>query len=133
MTASAAARSTIRSGGGKVVEVGGQWIGPTQDHLAALARELGVGTYKTYNNGNYLFYEAGKLTPYTPTGPFGAVPPDLTAAAQALRADPEARLDGVDGPAHRAVEGAGRVGLGRSDVRDVQAREHTRLRRAEPA
>ena len=29
-------------GGGKVVEVGGQWIGPTQDRLAALARELGV-------------------------------------------------------------------------------------------
>ena len=69
-------------GAGKVVEVGGQWIGPTQDHLAALARELGVATYKTYNNGNYLFYEAGKLTPYTPTGPFGAVPPDLTAALQ---------------------------------------------------
>ncbi len=67
---------------GKVVEVGGQWIGPTQDHLAALAREVGVATYKTYNNGNYLFYEAGKLTPYTPTGPFGAVPPDLTAALQ---------------------------------------------------
>lgn len=72
-------------GKGKVVEVGGQWIGPTQDHLAALAHELGVGTYKTYNSGNYLFYEAGKLTPYTPTGPFGAVPPDLTAAAQAFQ------------------------------------------------
>ena len=28
-------------GDGKVVEVGGQWIGPTQDRLAALARELG--------------------------------------------------------------------------------------------
>jgi monoamine oxidase len=67
---------------GKVVEVGGQWIGPTQDHLAALAKELGVKTYKTYNNGNYLFYESGKLTPYSPTGPFGAVPPDLLADAQ---------------------------------------------------
>ena len=54
-------------GGGKVVEVGGQWIGPTQDHLAALAGELGIGTYKTYNDGNYLFYEYGRqLTPYTP-------------------------------------------------------------------
>ena len=72
-------------GGGKVVEVGGQWIGPTQDHLAALAREVGVGTFKTYNNGNYLFYENGKLTPYTPTGPFGAVPPDITADLQLLK------------------------------------------------
>src|SRR5438270_12561731 len=43
-------------GTGKVVEVGGQWIGPTQDHLAALAKELGVATYKTYNSGSYLFY-----------------------------------------------------------------------------
>ncbi|MBV9309985.1 MAG: flavin monoamine oxidase family protein [Solirubrobacterales bacterium] len=69
-------------GHGKVVEVGGQWIGPTQDHIAALAHELGVGTYKTYNSGNYLFYESGHLTPYTPNGPFGAVPPDYTAAGQ---------------------------------------------------
>jgi monoamine oxidase len=69
-------------GHGKVVEVGGQWVGPTQDHVAALAKELGIGTFKTYNSGNYLFYEDGKLTPYTPNGPFGAVPPDLVADAQ---------------------------------------------------
>jgi monoamine oxidase len=67
---------------GKVVEVGGQWMGPTQDHIAAMAREFGVRTFKTYNTGNYLFYENGKLTPYEPNGPFGAVPPDLVADAQ---------------------------------------------------
>jgi monoamine oxidase len=67
---------------GKVVEVGGQWIGPTQNHIAALARELGVDTYKTYNDGNYLFYESGTLTPYTPSGPFGAIPPDYLADAE---------------------------------------------------
>jgi monoamine oxidase len=67
---------------GKVVEVGGQWIGPTQDHIAALAKELGVGTFKTYNSGNYLFYESGTLTPYTPSGPFGAIPPDYVAVAE---------------------------------------------------
>src|SRR5437588_2704113 len=61
---------------GKVSEVGGQWIGPTQDHIAALARELGVETFKTYNDGNYLYYSNGQLTPYTPSGPLGAVPPD---------------------------------------------------------
>jgi monoamine oxidase len=69
-------------GGGNVVEVGGEWIGPTQDHLAALAKELGVATFKTYNGGNYLFYENGKLTPYSPSGPFGAIPPDLVADGQ---------------------------------------------------
>jgi monoamine oxidase len=66
----------------KVVEVGGQWIGPTQDHLAKLAKELHIKTFKTYNNGNYLFYENGKLTPYSPKGPFGAIPPDPTAVAE---------------------------------------------------
>ena len=35
-------------GDGKVVEVGGQWIGPTQDRMAALAREMGVDTFPTY-------------------------------------------------------------------------------------
>jgi monoamine oxidase len=67
---------------GQLVEVGGEWIGPTQDHLAALAKELGVGTYPTYNSGNYLFYENGRLTPYTPSGPLGAIPPDYEAAAE---------------------------------------------------
>jgi monoamine oxidase len=69
-------------GKGKVVEVGGQWIGPTQDHLAKLAKELHVPTFKTYNKGNYLFYENGNLTPYSPKGPFGAIPPDPTAVGQ---------------------------------------------------
>jgi monoamine oxidase len=64
-------------GGGKVVEIGGQWIGPTQDHLAKLAKELGVKTFKTYNTGNYLFYENGKLTPYN--GAVNPIPPDITA------------------------------------------------------
>ena len=31
-------------GDGQVVEVGGQWIGPTQDRLAALADALGVAS-----------------------------------------------------------------------------------------
>src|SRR5829696_3102836 len=37
-----------------VVEVGGQWIGPTQDRLAALAAQLGVATHPTYAHGDNL-------------------------------------------------------------------------------
>jgi monoamine oxidase len=69
-------------GSGKVVEVGGEWIGPTQDHIKALAKQLGVHTFKTYNKGNYLFYENGKLTPYSGSGPLGPIPPDPTAVGQ---------------------------------------------------
>jgi monoamine oxidase len=73
-------------GGGKIIEVGGQWIGPTQDRLAKLAKDVGVGTYKTYNDGNNVYYRNGTLTPYSATGPAGAVPPDSTGVADALAA-----------------------------------------------
>jgi monoamine oxidase len=52
-------------GEGKVVEVGGQWIGPTQERLAELAAELGVGTFPTHNEGRHLIEMAGKRTSYT--------------------------------------------------------------------
>ncbi|HEY3553453.1 MAG TPA: FAD-dependent oxidoreductase, partial [Solirubrobacterales bacterium] len=38
-------------GDDKIVEDGGQWIGPTQDRLARLAEDVGVATYKSYNEG----------------------------------------------------------------------------------
>jgi monoamine oxidase len=42
---------------GTILDLGGQWIGPTQDRLAALAEELGVTTFPTYNEGkNVEFY-----------------------------------------------------------------------------
>src|ERR1044071_1587035 len=52
-------------GDGKVVEVGGQWIGPTQERLAALAVELGVGTFPTHDEGRHLLEFDGRLTSYT--------------------------------------------------------------------
>jgi monoamine oxidase len=56
-------------GGGKVVEVGGQWIGPTQDRLAALAAEFGVETFPTYGQGDNVMEYAGSLRRYS-----GAIP-----------------------------------------------------------
>src|ERR1044072_8930061 len=52
-------------GDGKVVEVGGQWIGPTQERIAALAGELGVDTFPTYNEGRHLIEIAGKIAAYS--------------------------------------------------------------------
>ena len=89
-------------GNGKVVEVGGQWIGPTQDHIAALAKQMGVDTYKTYNSGSYLYYSNGQLTPYSPSGPLGAVPPDYTGAAEVetalIKLDQMAQTVPLDAP-----------------------------------
>jgi monoamine oxidase len=56
-------------GDGQVVEVGGQWIGPTQDRLAALARELGVDTFPTYGEGENVIEYGGRLRRYRGTIP----------------------------------------------------------------
>jgi len=56
-------------GGGNVVEVGGQWIGPTQDRLAAIASELGVATFPTYGDGENVIEYGGRLRRYHGTIP----------------------------------------------------------------
>ncbi len=71
---------------GKVVEVGGEWVGPTQDHLMALAQELGIATFKTYNTGNNVYYANGTVLPYASGGPLGPVPPDPTGGPEAEKA-----------------------------------------------
>ncbi len=56
-------------GDGKVVEVGGQWIGPTQDRMAALATDMGVDTFPTYAEGKNLNEWRGSLKRYSGTIP----------------------------------------------------------------
>jgi monoamine oxidase len=68
-------------GSGKVIEVGGQWVGPTQNRLLALAKELGVKTFKTYDKGDYVYYKSGETTRYSAQGPLGPIPPDPDAVA----------------------------------------------------
>lgn len=51
-------------GDGKVVELGGQWIGPRQERIAALAAELDVETFPTHDDGRHLIEMSGKLTSY---------------------------------------------------------------------
>ncbi len=85
-------------GGGEVIEVGGQWVGPTQDHVLALARELGVKTFLTYNKGQNIYYRrdeppATRRRRFNSTGPLGAIPPE-TPAALAEVAVALADLDG---------------------------------------
>jgi monoamine oxidase len=43
-------------GDGAVVEMGGQWIGPTQDRIASVARRLGIDTFPTWVEGDELAY-----------------------------------------------------------------------------
>jgi monoamine oxidase len=56
-------------GAGKVVEMGGQWVGPTQDRILALAGELGVETFPTYYEGRNVLQLRGKRRSYKGTIP----------------------------------------------------------------
>lgn len=65
-------------GGGVVFERGGTFIGPTQDRLAALARELRIGTFPVYDHGDDVYYVDGRRSTYSDTGVTGLAPPDPT-------------------------------------------------------
>jgi monoamine oxidase len=56
-------------GGDQVVEIGGQWVGPTQDRLYELATELGIETFPTYVEGENVLELGGRLRRYSGTIP----------------------------------------------------------------
>lgn len=82
---------------GSVVESGGAFVGPTQNHILALAAELGVATFKEYDQGDNVYVAHGTTTRYT-----GTVPPDPAvlpdAAALQLKIDQMSRDVPVDAP-----------------------------------
>ena len=55
--------------GGKITEGGGQWTGPGQDRVQALARELGIGMFDTYVTGESVYVYRGNRQPHTGTLP----------------------------------------------------------------
>jgi monoamine oxidase len=70
-------------GGSEVADLGGTFIGPTQDHVAALVKELGIGTFPTYNTGNNVFVRSdGRRETFASNTPvFGTAPADPEIAA----------------------------------------------------
>ena len=66
---------------GTFVDIGGQWVktkpssyGPAQDRMTALAREMGVKTFKVYYKGDDVGYQHGVRSTYPP-GPTQELPP----------------------------------------------------------
>ena len=62
-------------GGGEESERGGTFVGPTQNQILALAKELGIGTFPTFANGDNVYFDGSRST-YSDTGPTGTAPPD---------------------------------------------------------
>ena len=64
-------------GRGEESERGGTFIGPTQNHIARLARELKVDTFPTYDKGNHVaIWDDGSRTEWAAGGPTGNTPAD---------------------------------------------------------
>lgn len=59
---------------GQVVEAGGQFVGPTQQHVLKLAADLGIDTFPSYDIGKSVYVSGGSARAFT-----GDVPPDLMA------------------------------------------------------
>jgi monoamine oxidase len=78
---------TVDAGDGVHHDLGGQWIGPTQDRVAALVDELGLRTFPTWIAGDSLAGVGGSLTRYR-----GKIPKlGVRVLADALQA--QVRLD----------------------------------------
>lgn len=88
----------LHTGSGEVIEAGGAFVGPTQDHIRDLARELGVAEFEEYNEGNsvYVSSTTGRME-YQ-----GTIPPDPTILPDAghllTRLDSMAAEIAVDAP-----------------------------------
>src|SRR4051812_2301627 len=50
---------------GQAIEAGGEYVGPTQTHVAALGKSVGIGTYKTYNEGENVYIHDGVRSTYS--------------------------------------------------------------------
>ena len=72
---------------GTPLEVGGQWAGPTQRRVLALAEQLGVATFPTHVTGDSLMEYRGRLMRYR-----GTIP-RLNAAALADVGQAQLKLD----------------------------------------
>ncbi|HEX6543894.1 MAG TPA: flavin monoamine oxidase family protein [Ktedonobacterales bacterium] len=67
---------------GTVLDLGAQWIGPTQQRMIRLAAELGAETFKTWDSGNNIQYAQGERRVYS-----GAIPTaDRLVAADVMEA-----------------------------------------------
>lgn len=91
---------------GSPVDRGGAWFAPKHDAAFALAREVGVSTYKTYVAGNHLLLDGRRARRYRGLIPKIGVAAILTLVLANARLDRMARRVPVDAPwtAKRADE-----------------------------
>ena len=76
---------TLPAADGTPIDHGGQWIGPTQDRIAALAARFGVTTYPSYERGLNTEFRDGRAHRFDGQLPDGGDPVSAVAMGQAIR------------------------------------------------
>jgi monoamine oxidase len=76
---------TLPASDGTPIDHGGQWIGPTQHRIAALAERVGVTTYPTYERGLNTEFREGRAHRYGGDVLDGEDPMSAVAMGQAIR------------------------------------------------
>jgi len=92
--------------GGHITEIGGEYVGPTQDRIKALAKAVGVDRFPTYNSGSNVLIVEGQRSLYDAVPGVPGDPDVLKAFGELLSIDAVAREVGVKAPwqAKRAAE-----------------------------
>lgn len=117
-------------GTGEVVEAGGQFVGPTQGRVLALARDLGVATFPAHDVGDSVYVHGERVRRFS-----GDVPPDPVAlpdlallmarisrhAARIDLAAPWTSPDAAALDAQTTATWARRVALGRGGLELLEA------------
>src|SRR6266536_2444050 len=85
-------------GGGHITEVGGEFAGPTQDRILALARAVGVKTFPTYNTGSNVLVAGGVRSLYDAVPGLPGDPDIQQAVVAATKLDGLAKQVGVTAP-----------------------------------
>jgi monoamine oxidase len=91
---------------GSPVDRGGAWLGPKQDAMFGLAREMGVSTYKTWVKGKHLLVDGERTRRYTGLIPKISPLAIITIALAQLKLDRMSKKVPIDAPwtAARAAE-----------------------------
>jgi monoamine oxidase len=80
----------LKNGG--VVEVGAEFVGPTQDKVLQMIADLGLSTFRTYAEGKSILWRNDTRLAYAPDPQLGGAPPvELEALGQVAAA--QAQLD----------------------------------------
>jgi len=92
--------------GGHITEIGGEYVGPTQDRIKALADAVGIKRFPTYNEGSNVLIVEGQRSLYDAVPGIPGDPDVLKAFGELLAVDALAKEVGVKAPwrAKRAAE-----------------------------